>query len=197
MELFRNLSQKLYGFNSKVISLVSGIISRAKMRLWGVSFGKSVKFNGVTRFYRMKDSSIFIGDGVKFNSLSRYNFRGINHRCIIQTGAPGAIIKIGNNVGFSGVSIVSNKSVVIGDDVICGTNVIIGDRNGHEDRYPQFQPAPISIGNHVWIGMNVVVMRGVTIGDNTIIGANSVVTKDIPSNVIAAGNPCKIIKEKI
>lgn len=54
--------------------------------------------------------------------------------------------------------------------------------------------APISIGNHVWIGMNVVVMRGVTIGDNTIIGANSVVTKNIPSNVIAAGNPIKVIK---
>ena len=54
---------------------------------------------------------------------------------------------------------------------------------------------PIVVGNDVWIGGNVCVMPGVTIGDNTIIGAGSVVTKDIPSNVVAVGNPCKIIKE--
>lgn len=54
---------------------------------------------------------------------------------------------------------------------------------------------PIKIGSNVWIGGNVVVLAGVTIGDNTVIGAGSVVTKDIPSNVIAVGNPCRIIKE--
>lgn len=54
---------------------------------------------------------------------------------------------------------------------------------------------PIVVGNDVWIGGNVCVMPGVIIGDNTIIGAGSVVTKDIPPNVVAVGNPCKIIKE--
>ena len=54
---------------------------------------------------------------------------------------------------------------------------------------------PISIGNNVWIGGNVIVLPGVTIGDNTVIGAGSVVTKDIPSNVVAVGNPCRVIKE--
>lgn len=54
---------------------------------------------------------------------------------------------------------------------------------------------PIKIGNNVWIGGNVCVMPGVTIGDNVVIGAGSVVTKDIHSNVIAAGTPCKVIKE--
>ncbi len=53
---------------------------------------------------------------------------------------------------------------------------------------------PIRVGNNVWFGGNVVVLPGVTIGDNTVIGAGSVVTKDIPANVIAAGNPCKIIR---
>src|SRR5690554_242486 len=51
------------------------------------------------------------------------------------------------------------------------------------------------IGHNVWIGGNAVVMPGVTIGDNTVIGAGSVVTKDIPSDVIAAGNPCKVIRK--
>ncbi len=53
---------------------------------------------------------------------------------------------------------------------------------------------PIKIGNNVWIGGNVVVLPGVTIGDNSVIGAGSVVTKDIPANVVAYGNPCKVIK---
>ena len=52
----------------------------------------------------------------------------------------------------------------------------------------------IKIGNNVWIGGNVVVLPGVTIGDNVVIGAGSIVTKDIPSNVVAVGNPCKVLK---
>ena len=54
---------------------------------------------------------------------------------------------------------------------------------------------PITVGNNVWIGAGVRVMPGVTIGDNVVIGAGSVVTKDIPSNKIAYGNPCKIVKD--
>lgn len=54
---------------------------------------------------------------------------------------------------------------------------------------------PIKIGNNVWIGGNVIVLLGVTIGDNVTIGAGSIVNKDIPSNSIAVGNPCKVIKE--
>ena len=53
---------------------------------------------------------------------------------------------------------------------------------------------PVKIGNGVWIGSNVVVLPGVTIGDNTVIGAGSVVTKDIPANVVAVGNPCKVLR---
>ena len=53
---------------------------------------------------------------------------------------------------------------------------------------------PIKVGNNVWFGGNVVVLSGVTIGDNVVIGAGSVVTKDIPSNVVAVGNPCKVVK---
>ena len=54
---------------------------------------------------------------------------------------------------------------------------------------------PITIGNSVWLGANVTVNPGVTIGDNTVIGSGSVVTKDIPSNVIAVGNPCRVLRE--
>jgi galactoside O-acetyltransferase/maltose O-acetyltransferase len=114
---------------------------------------------------------------------------------VLQAVNGGKII-IGNHFGASGISIVSNISVIIGDNVRCGTNVMIGDRNGHERIYPDWQPKPVTIGNNVWIGMNSIVMRGVTIGNNSIIGAGSIVTKDIPSNVIAAGIPCRVIRER-
>lgn len=54
---------------------------------------------------------------------------------------------------------------------------------------------PVHIGQNCWIGAGVVIVPGITIGDNVVIGAGSVVTKDLPSNVIAAGNPCKILRE--
>ena len=57
--------------------------------------------------------------------------------------------------------------------------------------------APISIGNHVWIGAGATILKGVTIGDNAIIGAGSVVTKDVPPNTIVAGNPAHIIRQRI
>lgn len=166
------------------------------MFCWGIQYGKGCSFRGKMLFYKEPGSTISIGNHCKFNSDCRFNFRGINHFCILQTSKCGSIL-IGNRCGFSGVSIVSSVRVSIGDDVMIGTNVMIGDRNDHEDRYPQWQPKPIFIGNNVWIGMNSIVMRGVTIGENTIIGANSVVTNDIPANVIAAGNPCRIIKERV
>jgi acetyltransferase-like isoleucine patch superfamily enzyme len=53
---------------------------------------------------------------------------------------------------------------------------------------------PISVGNNVWIGAQSIILSGVTIGDNSIIGAGSVVTRDIPANVVAAGNPCRVLK---
>ena len=58
-----------------------------------------------------------------------------------------------------------------------------------------YTKGPVIIGNNVWIGGNVIVLPGVTIGDNVIIGAGSVVTKDIPDNKIAYGNPCRIIRD--
>ena len=168
---------------------------RFKMKLWGVNYGKNCSFGGNMIFYRSPGSTISMGYGCRFNSDSHFNFRGINHESILQTISGGGIF-IGNNCGFSGVSIISGCSVTIGNNVLCGANVTIGDRNNHEKQFGEFTPQPVIVGDNVWIGMNSVVMRGVTIGENTIIGANSVVTKSIPANVIAVGSPCKVIKER-
>ena len=104
-----------------------------------------------------------------------------------------------------GLGDVYKRQVILdANKVTFGNNVQIGPNcgfytSGHpidkETRRKVEFAKPIVVGNDVWIGGNVCVMPGVTIGDNTIIGAGSVVTKDIPSNVVAVGNPCKIIKE--
>lgn len=106
-----------------------------------------------------------------------------------------------------GENFYSNHNLVILDagKVIFGDNVFIGPNCGFytthhplntESRINGYAYAsPITVGNNVWIGGNVAVLPGVTIGDNTVIGAGSVVTKDIPENVVALGNPCKIIKK--
>lgn len=142
---------------------------------------------------RFQCSRIEIGNNCRFNSSSMFNFRGLNHKCIIQTGKPGAIIRIGNNCGFSGCSIVADKEVIIGNNTTFGANAIVGDRDDHQEIYAS-EPKPVHIGNHVWVGMNATIMKGVTIGDNAIIAAGAVVTKDVPAGEIWGGVPAKFIK---
>lgn len=98
-----------------------------------------------------------------------------------------------------------NCTILDGAKVTFGDNVFIAPNCGFytaghpldvEQRNQGLEYAyPITVGNNVWFGAQVAVMPGVTIGDNTVIGAGSVVTKDIPSGVVAAGNPCRVIRE--
>ena len=89
-------------------------------------------------------------------------------------------------------------NITIGDNVMLGPKVALYAVNHPIDpvvRGTHYDyPEPITIGSNVWIGGSAVVCPGVTIGDNTVIGAGSVVTKDIPANVVAAGNPCRVIR---
>lgn len=161
----------------------------------GCRVSSGVVFFGSPIVSRFPNSQIIIGRGCQFVSSSYGNYRGISHNCIINTGAEGAKIEIGDYCGFSGCSIVANKLVKIGDHVTVGADTIIGDRDDHPDLYPS-EPKPVIIENHVWIGMHCIVLKGVKIGKNSIIGAGSVVTKDIPENSIAVGVPCKVIKKR-
>lgn len=95
--------------------------------------------------------------------------------------------------------IIDDMDVYIGNQVMIGPNVTICT-TGHPV-YPLYREMgahyslPIHIGNKVWIGANSVVLPGVTIGDNSVIGAGSIVTRDIPANVVAVGNPCRVLRE--
>lgn len=96
-------------------------------------------------------------------------------------------------------TVVDDTHIYVGDYTMFGPNVVLATA-GHpilpELRQQAYQyNMPVHIGKNCWLGAGVVVLPGVTIGDNTVIGAGSVVTKDIPSNVVAVGNPCRVLRE--
>ena len=94
---------------------------------------------------------------------------------------------------------VDDTHIYVGDYTMFGPNVILATA-GHPILPKLRQEAyqynmPVHIGKNCWLGAGVIVLPGVTIGDNTVIGAGSVVTKDIPSNVVEVGNPCRVLRE--
>ncbi|GAA5215197.1 sugar O-acetyltransferase [Corallincola platygyrae] len=107
-------------------------------------------------------------------------------------------ITVGDNFYANhNLTILDVCEVVIGDHVLFGPHVMIAG-GAHptdpEQRKHTEYGAPIRIGDNVWVGGNVSIMPGITIGDNCVIGAGSVVTKNIPANSIAVGNPCQVKK---
>lgn len=94
---------------------------------------------------------------------------------------------------------VDDTDIFVGDGTMFGPNVTVATA-GHpilpelREKAYQFN-IPVHIGNNCWIGSGAVILPGVTIGDNSVIGAGSVVTKDVPPNVIAVGNPCRVMRE--
>jgi len=119
-------------------------------------------------------------------------------------------IYLGNNCEVNmNCTFLDDNKIIIGNNALIAPNVQIytafhptnaQERFGEvkEDGSFEFcktQTAPVVIGNNVWIGGGVIIMPGVTIGDNVVIGAGSVVTKDIPSNKIAYGNPCRVVRD--
>ena len=114
----------------------------------------------------------------------------------------GTNIKVGEKVFFNFNCVVLDvMSVTIGDRTLFGPNVQLYTATHPMDFNERAKglefARPITIGEDVWVGGSVVVCPGVTIGDRSVIGAGSVVTKDIPSDVFAAGNPCRVIRDLI
>lgn len=149
---------------------------------------------GYMAAFRAKGSTISIGKNCRFMNWSLGNLIGINHRCILSTYSKEAKLIIGDRCSFSGVSIWCHESITLGNSVRVGANCTIMDSDQHTDDPRAGKNKPVVIEDNVWLGGNVMVLKGVTIGRNSLIGAGSVVTKSIPANVIAAGNPCKVIR---
>lgn len=186
-----NVLDKLYWLIHSGLS-TAWVVPIAKLR--GIAIGGSTVFYGLTKFKKARSATIKIGSRNCFRSAPTSNLIGINRPCIVSALEPGSKISIGDNCGFSGTVIGCFSSITIGDHVKCGANTLITDGDWHAEDPRSSRPKAIVIEDHVWLGVNVTVMKGVKIGKNSLIGAGSIVTKDIPANVIAAGNPCVVIR---
>lgn len=139
----------------------------------------------------------------KRRMMLREMFAEIGEDCYIEpplhANFGGHHVHFGKNVYANfNLTMVDDTHIFVGDYTMIGPNVTLATA-GH----PIFPPLreqgcqynmPIHIGKNCWLGAGVIVMPGVTIGDNTVIGAGSIVTKDIPANVVAVGNPCRVLR---
>lgn len=165
----------------------------------GVTVGPGCRFYGVARFHRVGRSSIVIGEGCVFRSVPWSNPVGVDRRCMVSAIGSGARVEIGANSGFTGTVVCAAEEIVIGDNVLCGSNVTIVDADWHgldpaARRGNVGATAPVRIENDVFIGLGAIVLKGVTIGRGSVVGAGSVVTRSIPARSIAAGNPARVIR---
>ena len=131
-------------------------------------------------------------------------FAEVGENCYIESpyfaNWGGHHVHLGNYVYANfNLTMVDDTHIYVGDCTMFGPNVVIATA-GHpidpELRSKGLQyNLPVHIGKNCWLGAGVIVMPGVTIGDNTVIGAGSIVTKDIPANVVAVGNPCRVLRQ--
>lgn len=134
----------------------------------------------------LKEMFAEIGEGCYIEPPLHSNFGG--HHC-----------HFGKNVYANyNLTLVDDTHIYVGDHTMFGPNVTVATA-GHpvlpELREQGYQyNAPVRIGRNCWIGAGVVIVPGVTIGDNVVVGAGSIVTKDLPDNVVAVGNPCEVLR---
>ena len=135
----------------------------------------------------LKEMFAEIGEGCRIEPPFHANFGGRH-------------VHFGKNVYVNfNLTLVDDTHIYVGDCTMFAPNVVVATA-AHpilpELREKAYQyNLPVHIGNNVWIGAGAILLPGVTIGDNTVIGAGSVVTKDVPANVVAVGNPCRILRE--
>ena len=187
----------------RVRNKLSSYKNLMKLRLLGINHGRNCTIHGHLSIKLSGNSELTIGDNFYYSSG-----RSINPLCSNREGCicvnDGARICIGNNVGMSSTILRAHKSIVIGNNVKIGGCVTILDSDAHSLNWEKRRnvdedsackrDAAVIIEDDVLVGMNTLILKGVTIGARSIIGAGSVVTKNIPADCIAAGNPCKVLK---
>ena len=165
--------------------------------------GKGVRFLGKPVITRANQSSIGMGDEVMLISSNRFTALGVSQPVILRTLCADASIRIGDHVGISGSVLCSAMSIEIGNGTLLGSGVMIVDTDFHPlEAFPRRHaplPTPqeeeaVVVGQNVFVGARTLILKGSTIGDNSVVGAGSVVSGHIPPDVVAAGNPCRVIR---
>ena len=165
---------------------------------WQVNYGRAIRCYGPVLLRRHPTAAISIGHHVVFRSKKRAN-------PLIQQGPCGlfanknARIEIGDHCGLSGATLVAHQQISIGKRVLVGANVLICDSDHHplaadlRASGAAGRCAPIRIDDDVWLGANVVVLKGVHIGAGAVVAANALVCQDVPPGAVVAGVPALVV----
>lgn len=182
---------------------ISNPIAPLMLKIQGIKYGRKCRFFGLPVIVKKNGGKIEIGDELVLASGFLSNMVGMYQRSIILA-RDGGKVKIGNRVSMSGVTVYAFKNIQIGDDTSIGANTKIFDSDFHpmdptyrlanaDDKEHTLMKETV-IGKNVFIGCNAIILKGVNIGDNSVIGAGSVVSRDVPANCVAAGNPARVVK---
>lgn len=172
---------------------------RRYLRSRGVVTRGDVILKGKPVILRMT-GNIHIGNNVSLRSDDRGYHSSVYAPTRLMTDTrEDALIEIGDDTRINGASIHATEKIVIGRGCLIASNVTIVDSDGHgiypsERQLSNPVSKPVIIEDNVWIGMSSIILKGVRIGRNSVIGAGSVVTKSIPSDCVAAGNPARVVK---
>ena len=208
--ILQNIARKILRIYPLIRSKSFVIINRWIFILHGAKLGTNVRIFDRVYLRMMKGAKLTLGDNFVFSSGNGINPLCRNIRGEINITENGEIA-IGNNTGISSACIWAKSKISIGERVNIGGDCIIMDTDAHNhdwqiragmiqshektvSDYLTAKAAPIKICNDVFIGTRCIILKGVVIGARSIIAAGSVVTKSIPSDCIAAGNPCRVIK---
>ena len=190
---------KIYNIPKVLRMKWSVYFNRWYFRAKGVIFG--LNMNVIGRMNITGKGHIVIGDNFMMTNDGSINPISSNRKGSFYT-EDDAFVNIGDNVGMSATRLWISKGLTIGNNVKIGACTLLIDTDTHPIDYnirrtsnEGTKASPITIEDDVWIGAHSIILKGVTIGARSIIGAGSIVTKDIPCDCIAAGNPCKVKKK--
>ena len=192
--LYSRLRKERYLLIPGSLALLNGYWHRIKFKL----ALKDVKIGSAFRVY---GKMIVRGPG-KVRIGSNFYVDGLtnNHVCL-SVGVPGALIEFGDNCGLNGTVLQCSRHIRVGDwsniadAYITDTPAHTLSRNRRQLGSIDISGVPVEIKQNVWVSTKVVILHGVTIGENSVIAACSLIRKDVPPNVMVAGNPQKIVKE--
>ena len=205
----RDMTRYFFRIYPKLRTLFYKYYNRFWFSVVGVEYGRRMQI--YSKVYLLGRGGVKIGDDFLFTSGDSINPICRNIRGAMFVPHKHSRIVIGDRVGISSACLWANERITIGNDVNIGGDSLIIDNDAHphdymqrrmdcwksmdEESYSKLVPtAPIVIEDDVWIGARCQILKGVHIGARSIIAAGSIVTKDIPADVIAGGNPCRVIR---
>lgn len=188
-------------YMKRIRNRLSSYYNLLRLKMYGVEYGRHCVIHGKLYITLFPTANVKIGNNLYFSSGWGINALCTNKRGMIYA-TEHALIKIGDNVGMSSTVLWAHNKIIIGNYVKIGGNCILIDTDAHNIDFSirrgkntdWGKSAPIIIEDDVFIGANCIILKGVSIGSRSIIAAGSVVTKNIPANCIAGGNPAKVVR---